>query len=212
MKPPPDSFHPTSRRVWRAWLAANHRREAGIWLIFFKKATGEPRVEYGEAVEEALAFGWIDSKPRALDARRSMLWFAPRKKGSGWSRANQERVERLLQAGLMEPAGLEKVEAAKRDGSWSSLDAVEALEVPPDLAAALGAKPSAARHFEAFPRSTKKGILEWIQGAKKPETRAKRVAETARLAARNVRANQWRPAGGGTRPKAPSRPRRRSAS
>ena len=91
------------------------------------------------------------------------------------------------------PVGLAKIEAAQRDGSWNALDAVEALEIPPDLAAALAANPPAANYFEAFPRSVKRGILEWISNAKKPETRAKRIEETARLAAENIRANQWRP-------------------
>ena len=121
-----------------------------------------------------------------------MLWFAPRKAGSWWSRPNKERVARLIAAGLMTDAGLAKVEAAKRDGAWNALDAVEALEVPRDLAAAFTEFPHAADHFDAFPRSAKRGILEWIAHAKRPETRAKRVRETAELAERNVRANQWR--------------------
>lgn len=189
---PPNAVHPLTRADWRAWLAANHTRPDGVWLVTFKKATGRPRVEYGDAVEEALCFGWVDSKPGKLDADRSLLWFAPRKPGSGWSKPNKDRVERLTAAGLMTPAGLAKVDAAKRDGTWAMLDAVEALEIPPDLAAALAAAPPAADHFAAFPRSAKRGILEWIVQAKRPETRAKRVAETARLAATNERANQWR--------------------
>jgi uncharacterized protein YdeI (YjbR/CyaY-like superfamily) len=190
--PPPDSFHPLSRAEWRAWLDHNHTRAAGVWLITYKKATGQPRVEYDDAVEEALCFGWIDSKPNKLDDERSMLWFAPRKPGTGWSKPNKARVERMLAAGLMAPAGLAKVEAAQQDGSWSALDAVEALEIPPDLWATLEANPPAQQHWNAFPRSVKRGILEWIANAKRPETRVKRVAETAELAAQNKRANQWR--------------------
>lgn len=189
---PPNSIHPKSRAAWRRWLEQNHTRAEGVWLISYKKATGKPRFEYDEAVEEALCFGWVDSKTNKLDDERSMLWFAPRKPGTGWSRPNKQRVERLIWAGLMAPAGLVKVEAAKRDGSWNALDAVEALEVPPDLKQALAAQPDARKHFDAFPRSVKRGILEWISNARKPETRAKRVAETARLAAQNKRANQWR--------------------
>jgi uncharacterized protein YdeI (YjbR/CyaY-like superfamily) len=143
-------------------------------------------------VEEALCFGWIDSKPNKLDDERSMLWFAPRKAGTGWSKINKERVERMIAAGRMAEAGLEKVEAARRDGSWFALDAVEALEIPPDLQSALAANGMALEYFDAFPRSVKRGILEWVASAKKPETRAKRVEETARLAAENKRANQWR--------------------
>jgi uncharacterized protein YdeI (YjbR/CyaY-like superfamily) len=192
-EPPVNSTHPTTRAEWRAWLERNHARAEGVWLVSYRTATGRPRVEYGEAVEEALCFGWIDSKALTLDDERSMQWMSPRKPGSAWSALNQERVARLAAAGLMAPAGLAKVEAAKRDGSWSALDAVEALETPPDLERALAAYPSARRHFDAFPRSVKRGILAWIAGAKKPETRARRVEETARLAEDNLRANQGRP-------------------
>ena len=164
----------------------------GVWLISYKKATGKPRFEYDEAVEEALCFGWVDSKPNKLDDERSLLYFAPRKGGTGWSKPNKERVERLIAAALMMPAGLAKVEAAKQDGTWTTLDGVEALEVPPDLAQALAALPNAQENWDAFPRSVKRGILEWILNAKRPETRAKRVGETASLANENKRANQWR--------------------
>lgn len=191
-KAPPNSTHPKTRAEWRAWLEANHTRAEGVWLISYKKATGKPRFEYGEAVEEALCFGWIDSKPNKLDEERSLLWFAPRKPGTGWSKPNKDRVKRMIAAGKMRPAGLAKVEAAKRDGTWSALDAVEALEIPPDLKKALKSYKAATENFAAFPRSVKRGILEWISNAKKPETRAKRVDETARLAAENKRANQWR--------------------
>jgi len=111
---------------------------------------------------------------------------------TGWSKLNKQRIERLTAAGLMAPAGLAKVEAAKQDGSWQALDAVEALDIPPDLAAALGSYPSARTHFDAFPRSVKRSILEWIASAKTPTTRAKRVEKTARLAQENIRTNQWR--------------------
>jgi uncharacterized protein YdeI (YjbR/CyaY-like superfamily) len=189
---PPNSIHPKTRLEWRQWLEQHHTRREGIWLISYKKATGKPRLEYDEAVQEALCFGWIDSKPNKLDAERSMLWFAPRKPGTNWSKINQDRVEKLIAAGLMAPVGLAKVEAAHNDGSWYALDAVEALHIPPDLAVALAAFPNAARNFDAFPRSVKRGILEWISIAKRPETRAMRIEDTARLADQNIRANQWR--------------------
>ncbi len=189
---PINSVHCKTRQNWRKWLEKNHARTEGIWLISYKKATGKPRIEYDEAVEEALCFGWVDSKPGKLDDERSMLWFAPRKNKTGWSKINKERVERLIKEGLMTPAGLAKVEAAKKDGSWAALDAVEALEIPPDLDKALAANPTAREYFEAFPRSVKRAILEWISSAKKAETRNKRIEETVRLAAQNIRANQWR--------------------
>jgi uncharacterized protein YdeI (YjbR/CyaY-like superfamily) len=182
----------TSRQEWRAWLGEHHASEPGAWLVTYKKGRDRPHVPYGDIVEEALAHGWVDSQPRKLDDERSQLLVTPRKPKSNWSRANKERVERLEKAGLMTEAGLRAVEVAKRNGAWSALDSVEALREPDDLRAALDANPDARRHWDAFPPSTKRGILEWIGNAKKPETRSKRVGETARLAAQNVRANQWR--------------------
>lgn len=191
--PPENSTHPLTRAEWRAWLEVNHARAEGVWMISYKKASGKPAVTYDEAVEEALCFGWVDSKPGKLDDERTMLYFAPRKAGSGWARPNKVRVERLIGAGLMTPAGQAKIDAAKADGSWAMLDAVEDLLIPPDLAEALAGYPAAAANFAAFPRSARRGILEWIVQAKTVATRAKRVAETARLAQDNLRANQWRP-------------------
>jgi uncharacterized protein YdeI (YjbR/CyaY-like superfamily) len=191
---PANSVHPLSRAEWRAWLEQNHARGQGVWLISYKKNSAKPRFEYDEAVEEALCFGWVDSKPNKLDDERSMLWMAPRKPGSGWSKPNKERVEKLTRDGRMASSGLAKIEAAQQDGSWNALDAVEALEIPPDLQTALNENLPAAEYFAAFPRSVKRGILEWISNAKRPETRAARIAETATLAAQNQRANQWRKA------------------
>jgi uncharacterized protein YdeI (YjbR/CyaY-like superfamily) len=149
-------------------------------------------VTYGELVEEALCVGRIDSVGRKVDDERTSLLFTPRRRGSGWSRPNKERLDRLLADGRMLPRGIAVVEAAKADGSWTRLDAVEDLVEPPELRAALDASPEARRQWDAFPRSAKRGILEWIGGAKRPETRDKRVRETAELAARGERANQWK--------------------
>ncbi|HVR96003.1 MAG TPA: YdeI/OmpD-associated family protein [Thermoanaerobaculia bacterium] len=192
-EPPDNSIHPETRAEWRVWLEKHHTRNEGVWLISDRKATGKPTVSYDEAVEEALCFGWIDSKQIKLDDERTMLWYSPRKSGGAWAKTNKARVEKLVAQGLMTPAGLAKIEAAKQDGSWSRFDAVDALEIPPDLENAFAAWPNAKQNFEAFPRSIKRGLLEWIISAKKPETRAKRIEETARLADENVRANQRRP-------------------
>ncbi|MEM7738292.1 MAG: YdeI/OmpD-associated family protein [Deinococcota bacterium] len=188
---PDNSVHSKTRSEWRDWLESHHTQPTGVWLISYKKATGLAYVDYDSAVEEALCFGWIDSVPRKLDDMRSMLYFAPRKTGSGWSRLNKQRIDKMLDADLMMPAGLAKLEVAKQDGSWTALDAVENLEIPDDLAAAFAEYDQAASNFEAFPRSAKRGILEWISNAKRPTTRAKRIAETAELAQQNIRANQW---------------------
>ncbi|WP_420641676.1 YdeI/OmpD-associated family protein [Candidatus Leptofilum sp.] len=180
-----------TRAELRGWLAQNHPRQGGVWLVTFKKHCGDKYVSYDDIVEELICFGWIDSMTRKLDADRSMLWIAPRKRGSNWSRRNKEIVARLEATGLLAPPGLAKIEAAKADGTWDALNAVENLEIPPDLAEALAQYPDAAAYFEAFPRSVKRGILEWIFNAKRPQTRAKRIEETARLAQDNLRANQW---------------------
>ena len=187
-----DTLEVRSGADWRTWLQQNHERKVGVWLVTFKKACGDHHVPYNDAVEEALCFGWIDSVPGKVDELRSKLWFSPRKPGTGWSKANKERVQRLMVTNSIQSAGLQKIEAAKNDGSWAKLDAVEALEIPPDLLATFDQYPGSAENFAAFPRSAKRGILEWILQAKKPETRKNRIEETAKLASKNERANQWR--------------------
>ena len=181
-----------SRLEWRRWLEKHHEQPQGVWLVTYKKAADLQRyVPYDTIVEEALCFGWIDSLPRALDRARSMRLVAPRNAKSAWSKVNKARVARLIAEKRMAPAGLRAVERAKKDGSWARLDAVESLTIPPDLAASLARQRQTADFFEAFPRSSKRLILEWISNARKPETRAKRIAETVRLAAKNERANRW---------------------
>ena len=178
-----------SRAAWRAWLADQHAASPGVWVVTYKKGRG-PHVPYGDVVEEGLAFGWIDSKGRKLDEDRWQLLMTPRRPASKWSRPNKERIARLTEAGLMAPAGIAAVEAAKESGTWTALDLIEDLVEPDELRAALDADPDARRHWDAFPRSAKRAILEWIAAAKRPETRARRVSETARLAAQDIRANQ----------------------
>ncbi len=189
---PPKAFYAKDRAEWRKWLAENHATSSGIWLIYYKKESVKPRVAYDEAVEEALCFGWVDSRPNAIDDDRFMQLFSPRKAKSPWSKLNKTRVEKLIAAELMMPAGLEKIEAAKKDGSWTQYDTIEDLTVPDDLAAALAANEAADTNFRAFPPSSLKNILWWIESAKRPETRAKRIAETVELAAKNIKANHYR--------------------
>jgi uncharacterized protein YdeI (YjbR/CyaY-like superfamily) len=163
-----------------------------VWLVFWRKQSGRTGLTYDEAVEEALCFGWIDGKGGKLDDRRTMVRFSPRKRGSGWARTNKVRVERLLAEGLMAEPGLARIEEAKRDGSWTKLDAVEDLIVPGDLAAAFAGHPGSREQWDGFPRSVRRVILDWIVQAKRPETRARRVGETAREAARGERAGPAR--------------------
>jgi uncharacterized protein YdeI (YjbR/CyaY-like superfamily) len=185
-----ERFHPESRAEWRAWLAGHHDRSDEVWLVLWRQRSGRTGLTYEEAVQEALCFGWIDGKSAGVDDERTMLRFSPRKRGSGWARSNKLRVERLLAEGLMTEAGLALIEEAKRDGSWTRLDAVEDLVVPDDLAAALASRPGARENWDGFPRSVRRAALLGIVEAKRPETRAKRVAETARLTARGERPGQ----------------------
>jgi uncharacterized protein YdeI (YjbR/CyaY-like superfamily) len=187
-----ERVHPKSRKQWRTWLERNHLKSPGVWLVTYKKETGKPRIDYAEAVEELLCFGWVDSKASKLDDERSMLLCTPRKPKSAWSRPNKERVARLTAEGLMAPRGVELVELAKRTGTWDALNDVEALVEPEDLKARLDTSRAARTNWDAFPRSVKRGILEWILNAKRPETRQKRIEETVSQAAKNLRANQWR--------------------
>src|ERR1044071_7571701 len=119
-----DHFYAKDRKTWRKWLAKNHKLLPGIWLIYYKKDSGKSRVPYAEAVEEALCYGWIDSTQRPLDEESYMQLFMPRKPKSGWSKLNKERVQRLIEEGQMTPAGLEKIELAKQNGSWNKLDGI----------------------------------------------------------------------------------------
>jgi uncharacterized protein YdeI (YjbR/CyaY-like superfamily) len=170
-----ERYYAPDRAAWRAWLAAYHATAPGVWLIYYKQGSGKTRVPYADAVEEALCFGWIDSRPNKLDDERYMQLFSPRKPKSPWSRLNKERAERLIDAGLMAPAGLAAIEAAKADGSWAAYDDIEALAMPPDLATAFAANPQAERLFAAFSASDTKQLLWWVTSAKRPETRAKRI-------------------------------------
>jgi uncharacterized protein YdeI (YjbR/CyaY-like superfamily) len=181
----------SSRAEWRKWLSAHHNQKQGIWLIRYKKP--DPRhLPWSDAVDEALCFGWIDSQPRKLDGARSMLLITPRNPKSAWSGINKDKIARLTAAGRIAAAGLKAVAEAKASGAWDKLVAVEKLDMPPDLLKAFAASKVAKQNFEAFPPSAKRGILDWISQAKRPETRAARIAETITKAKDNIRANQWR--------------------
>lgn len=180
-----ETFYAPDRKAWRAWLEANHRTSAGVWLVYYKVKSGKPSVRYPEAVKEALCFGWIDSKVNSIDTERYMQIFTPRKRNSVWSKLNKQYIVELIEQGLMTEAGLQKIEAAKQDGSWTSLDAVEALNVPTDLEQALALNEAAGRYFESLSNTSKKLILTWIASAKRPETRAKRIEQTINAAAQN---------------------------
>jgi uncharacterized protein YdeI (YjbR/CyaY-like superfamily) len=155
-----------------------------VWLVSYKAATGKARLGYEESIPDALCYGWIDSLNKPLDDERTGLLFTPRKAGSGWSRTNKVRIARLMKDGRMQPAGLVKIAAAKRDGSWTLLDSVEAMQVPDDLRRALGA--AGMRKFDALTPGRKKEHLRMLVTAKRPETRAKRIEAIVRVVATAV--------------------------
>ena len=181
----------TNAKQINAWLRKNHPTSPGLWVVTYKKATGKPAPTYDEIVRAALCWGWVDSIPGKVDEDRAKLYISPRKPKSAWSQSNKVRVAELIKDGSMQPAGLAKIEEAKASGTWTLIDSAQNTEIPKDLAAFKKLKGS-KENFEAFPRGVRKQILEWIAQAKTDATREKRVLETATLAQKNIRANQWR--------------------
>jgi uncharacterized protein YdeI (YjbR/CyaY-like superfamily) len=177
-----------STKELERWLRKHHGQHESVWLVTYKKHRPE-YVAYGEVVDVLLAWGWIDSLPRKLDDDRTMHLISPRKPKSAWSLVNRKRVETLEAQGRMAAPGRALVVAAKASGAWDKLKTIDGETLPNDVHYALRKAPAAQRFFEAFPPSTRRGILEWIVQAKAPATRSKRIAETVRLAAMNVRAN-----------------------
>lgn len=186
------SIYAESRAAWRQWLAENHATQKSIWLMIYKKESQTPSVTYDEAVDEALCFGWIDSSIKKGTADYYYQFFAQRNPKSNWSRVNKAKVANLIQAGLMTNAGLALINLAKKTGTWTALDELEEGIYPSDLQARLDGNPVAKGYFDAFPRSVKRSILEWLFNAKQVETRARRIDEIVTLAERNERANQYK--------------------
>jgi len=171
-----------SRAELREWLARNHSRDVGIWLIHHKKASPY-YIPMDDIIDECLSFGWVDTQSRGLDEDRMMHWIAPRDPNSSWSAINKQKISRLEAEGLMTRSGRSVVEAAKENGAWSRLDAVDRLEIPPDLAEAFSRHPGAQANWERFTDSARRATLEWILMAKRHQTRTRRVAVTALEAA-----------------------------
>jgi uncharacterized protein YdeI (YjbR/CyaY-like superfamily) len=178
---------------WRAWLLENAESESSVWLVSWRRETGRPAIGYEDAVLHALSVGWVDSTQKRIDDERTMLYFARRKPGSMWSRTNKVRVEQLEREGLMTAAGERAVEEAKQTGTWTALDDAQDLVVPEDLAAALASTSAGGGKWDAYSRSARRVMLEWITHAKRPETRERRVLETARFVASGERITQWPP-------------------
>ena len=179
-----EQFYPEDRSAWRKWLLENHDKKQAVWLVFCKKSSGLPTISWSDAVDEALCFGWIDSRKKTLDENRYIQYFCPRKPGSCWSRINKQKIAHRTDSGLMMPAGHEAVGIAQRDGSWTLMDEVEDLIIPEDLEAAFNAKPGARAYFVSLSRSDRRGMLAWLVFAKRAVTREKRITEITTYAAK----------------------------
>jgi uncharacterized protein YdeI (YjbR/CyaY-like superfamily) len=186
-----ETFYPKSRQEWREWLQENHDKKQSVWLIYYKKKSNVPTVIYSEAVDEALCFGWIDSKAKPIDEHTFMQFFSKRKEKSVWSKVNKEKIERLTKEGLIADAGFKIIEIAKKNGSWTILDEAEALIIPTDLEEEFQKKPSAKNYFLSLSRSDKRNILQWLVLANRQETREKRISEIVELASINQKPKQF---------------------
>ena len=185
------TYHAKSRDEWRKWLELNHDKEKSLWLIIFHKKSETPSVGYDESVEEALCFGWVDSRTNKRDEESYYIYYSKRKPTSYWSKSNRERVERLMNQGLMTEVGQALIDLAKQKGTWTILEDIENLVIPADLEKEFNKNKTALINFRAFRSSSKRIILEWILNAKRPETRQKRIEETVALAEKNIKANHY---------------------
>lgn len=186
-----ETFCPASQEDWRQWLTENHSVKQCIWLVYHKKKSNKPSLSWSEAVDEALCFGWIDSTKRPIDEDTFMQFFCKRKPKSLWSKINKGKVQQLIDEGRMMQAGYESIETAKQNGLWTILDEAEELVIPKDLAKAFKTQPGSKPYFLSLSKSVRKGILQWLVLAKRPETRQNRVNEIAELAAQKRKPKQF---------------------
>jgi uncharacterized protein YdeI (YjbR/CyaY-like superfamily) len=184
-------FYPKNRKEWRKWLQENHDKVQSVWVVFYKKASGVPSLTWSEAVDEALCFGWIDSKKIAIDSEKSHQFFSRRRAKSIWSKINKEKVARLIETGQMTRAGLIAVDIAKENGSWTILDTVDELLIPEDLEKEFEARPGTKEFFLSLSKSMRKQLLYWIISAKRPETRQNRITEIIESAAKKQKPKQF---------------------
>jgi len=186
-----ETFYPKSQKDWREWLEKNHDSKQSIWLVCYKKQANKPTINWSDAVDEALCFGWIDSTRKSIGDNAFIQFFTRRKPNSAWSKINKGKIERLIEGGLMQKAGFESIERAKANGSWTILDEVEELTIPVDLEKALKANPVAEDFFMNLSKSVKKMMLQWVTVAKRPETRENRINEIASLASQKLKPKQF---------------------
>ena len=187
-----EDYCPSDQKDWRKWLELNHNEKEGVWLIFYKKKSPNYNLSWSESVDEALCFGWIDSTKRPIDKDTFKQYFSKRKAKSNWSKINKDKVHTLIGQGLMKEAGYKSIEIAKENGSWTILDAVEALVIPEDLKAEFTNYKGSMEYFDSLSKSAKKILLHWIFSAKRKETRHKRILEIVENASEQMKPKQFR--------------------
>jgi uncharacterized protein YdeI (YjbR/CyaY-like superfamily) len=187
-----EDYYPKTKQHLRKWLEKNHLTKDAVWFIFYKKHTGKPTVSWSDAVDEALCFGWIDSKAETIDGNTFRQYFCKRKPNSTWSKINKQKIENLMSKGFMTPAGLAVIEVAKQNGSWIILDEVEELIIPEDLEKAFNKYNGSKEFFLSLSKSVRKLLLAWIALAKRQETRQKRIEEIVESAGQNLKPKHLR--------------------
>jgi len=186
-----EEIYVNTRAEWRQWLVQNHQSEQSIWLVCNNQKSNLPVIPWGELVEEALCFGWIDSTRKTIDEFSFKQLFSKRKRNGTWSKVNKEKVQKLIDKGLMTESGYESIKSAKLNGSWTILDEVEELIIPPDLEEAFENHPGSKNYFLSLSKSVRKMMLQWIVLAKRPETRQRRIDEVAECAGQNKKPKQF---------------------
>ena len=187
-----EDYCPYDKQDWRKWLELNHNKKEAVWLILYKKKSSNSNLNWSESVDEALCFGWIDSVKRPIDIEKYKQYFSKRKANSTWSKINKDKVDYLTSENLMLEAGYKTIEIAKKNGSWSILDEVEALVIPEDLKKEFNERVGSLEYYESLSKSVKKILLAWVVLAKRTETRQKRIIEIAENASRKLRPKQFR--------------------
>ncbi len=185
------SFCPKDKEEWRQWLKENHKVEDAVWLISYKKSSPNHNLSWGEAVDAALCYGWIDSVKKTIDKERYQQYYSKRKATSTWSKVNKLKVAQFEKEGLLTPAALKTIEVAKENGMWTMLDAVEDLIIPEDLEDAFKNHSNSKDYFSSLSKSMKKQLLYWVVSAKRSETRAKRINEIASKASEGQKPKQF---------------------
>lgn len=186
-------FYPETKLHWRKWLEKNHIQKDAVWLIYYKKHTSKPTLNWSDAVDEALCFGWIDSKAETIDKDSFRQYFCKRKPNSTWSKINKQKIETLTANGLMTQAGFNVIEIAKQNGSWTILDDVEELIIPKELEVAFKKYKKSKEYYSMLSSSKKKILLQWIALAKTDTTKQKRALEIAENASLHQLPSSFRP-------------------